>query len=226
MSWTRGEKVGVGVGAGAAVAAIVFEAVRRSSATSTSGPGAVQGISYTNGVLSWSPLSGATYYEITSMSAVGTPVDLDIEVGGATGTDFQITGQTTTGKLMTTVSPVLDGASYFAIRGCTAVACGPWSGVQAFSTAAPALPTPGAVSGITVSNITSTSATVSWTANPSSDQVSYYEFMHVDSTGAEATSDITVNGAAGTDFKVTGTSVQITNLAPSSPLHFMVRACN
>lgn len=89
----------------------------------------------------------------------------------------------------------------------------------------PARPTPGSAPVFLATQVGATSVTVVWSSVTGAD---YYELMHVDAAGnpAPAQYAITVNGVPGNDFQVQGTSATITGLAPNSPLHLMVRACN
>ncbi len=94
------------------------------------------------------------------------------------------------------------------------MSCGPWSAVQGFTTAAP---TPGNVTGITVTNITQTGALASWNATTDNGVVgTSFNVQHVDASGT----------AVGSPQTVTGTSVQFSGLYPGSPFHFTVQACN
>ncbi len=164
-------------------------------------------VTVANGYLSWSVVPGAAYYEVQPSMASGSPVGSPIQVSV---TDIQ-------------VASLPAGTQYVIVRGCSTMACGPWSAVQSVSTT---LPTPGAVTNINAT-ATTNSVTITWTVPAGA---AYTELMHTDASGnaAPASDAVTVNGATGNDWQIDapGNSVTVTGLAAGSPFHFIMRACN
>ena len=163
-----------------------------------------------SGILSWNAAMSATDYEVQPTNAAGNPQ----------GAAVQVTGPAIP------ISDLPAATQFVIVRGCNAVACGPWSTVQDVTLQAPA---PGSVTNISAVENADGSVTVSWTVPQGA---AYTELQHTDGNGNLASSGpITISGTTGQDFEIqapanTATVTGLYVAYSGAVFHFRLRACN
>ena len=147
--------------------------------------------------LSWTAVTNTTVAEYVVYRSVAGETDLDIQVAKTDQTEYVITGLAAASTYKFAVKAV--GADSQASALCTAISV---------TTLAASIPTPDAPTGLTASNVTDRSATLSWNA-VTNVAIAKYEVYHsipggtaLEIMAGEVTSGTTLNVTNLTDFSI------------------------